>query len=134
MDKVASVKLLTKIAARDRAVVLLTKQAALIKCAQTGASWQDTLKGYADKFGNWLIDQEGWKDLALGAGAATVAGITANGLQGKKKNPYVTTLAALAAGIPTVYWGKDIRNFASQQWNKWFPQQQPQQPPQQQTS
>lgn len=128
MDKAASVKLLTKIASRDKAVVLLAKQAALIKCAN-GASWQDTLKGYADKFGNWLVDQEGWKDLALGAGAATVAGITAHGLQGKKKNPYVTTLAALAAGIPTTYWGKDIRNYASQQWNKWFPQQQGPQTP-----
>lgn len=117
--KNASMTLLTKVAARDRAVALLVKQAALSK----SADWNDfvgKVKGYANQFGDWVTKQDGWKDLALGGGAAALAGTVAHGLQGKKKKPVLTTLAALSAAAPAIYWGKDIRNFAGQQWNKYF--------------
>lgn len=90
------------------------------KAAQTknGSAFDE----YATRFGNWLKGVD-WKDWALGAGAAGIAGLTAHALQGKKKNGLLTAATALAAGIPTVNFGPQIRSFASEQWNKWFPQQ-----------
>lgn len=116
---------LQKFASHDKSIPLLIKQAAMAKAAEgeNGSTFND----YVTRFGNWLKETD-WKDWALGAGAAGIAGLTAHALQGKKKNGLLTAAAALAAGAPTVYFGPQIRSFASEQWNKWFPQKDAQNP------
>lgn len=117
----ASMKMLTKVASHDAAAAFLIRQAALNKTAD--GDFTSKINDYATRFGNWFMNDDGWKDMLIGGGTAlAVSGLT-SALQGrKKKNPVIPILAGLTAGGTATYFGNDIRNFASEQWNKWFPQ------------
>lgn len=120
----ASMKMLTKVASHDAAAAFLIRQAALNKTAADG-DFTSKINDYATRFGNWFTNDGGWKDMLIGGGTALAVGGLTHALQGKKKkNPVIPILAGLTAGGAATYFGKDIRNFASEQWNKWFPKKQ----------
>lgn len=120
----ASMKMLTKVASHDAAAAFLIRQAALNKTAADG-DFTSKINDYATRFGNWFTNDGGWKDMLIGGGTALAVGGLTSALQGKKKkNPVIPILAGLTAGGAATYFGKDIRNFASEQWNKWFPKKQ----------
>lgn len=120
----ASMKMLTKVASHDASAAFLIRQAALNKTAADG-DFTSKINDYATRFGNWFTNDGGWKDMLIGGGTALAVGGLTHALQGKKKkNPVIPILAGLTAGGAATYFGKDIRNFASEQWNKWFPKKQ----------
>lgn len=117
----ASMEMLTKVASHDAAAAFLIRQAALNKTAADG-DFTSKINDYATRFGNWFMNDGGWKDILIGGGTALTVGGLTSALQGKKKkNPAIPIIAGLTAGGAATYFGKDIRNFASEQWNKWFP-------------
>jgi hypothetical protein len=124
----ASMKMLTKVASHDASAAFLIRQAALNKTAD--GDFTSKINDYATRFGNWFMNDGGWKDMLIGGGTALTVGGLTHALQGKKKkNPVIPILAGLTAGGAATYFGKDIRNFASEQWNKWFPKKQNTNPP-----